>query len=581
MKISWASDRVRRGIGGTLVVASAGYVGWIATDAAADDLWISLPFLLANLFMVSLLCLTVFNNWHRLPAAVPEPGPFAEPLTAVLVPTLNEPPDMLRRTLESVLRQDWPHDRLVVVVGDDGRRAAVRDLVAELRAAFPGATLHYLLPPRRRTPERNGDAKDGNLNAMLAFVARTHPDAAFVETRDADDLVGDPAFLRRTVGHLVRHPGTAFVQTVKDAVVGPGDPFGNRRRFFYRGIMLSRAATGSAFPCGSGLVWRRADLEAIGGFPTWNLVEDLYSGYVALRHGLRGAYLPIEGAIGQVAPEDLPNVYKQLGTWAVDTLRILYWRSPLTARGLTLRQRAQFLEVGLFYLSSVPTLVLMLTPACCLLADVRMFRTATALHVGYSVAYVTLLSVFMYALGNGTSWREVWRAKQIWVGLTFVYIGASVRAAWYGPRRKPEYRVTRKVQRAGLYLREVAPHLALCALLVAALVRHAVQRIPGPLDAIDTGSVFWAGSYVVLLAGFVRRSWYGLGRAPEPDGTRRPRGPRSDELLRKAGTCTAPTPNASAASPTTGSAPPARGTASADSSAPSPSGTGASGRTSS
>ncbi|WP_329519177.1 glycosyltransferase [Spirillospora sp. NBC_01491] len=506
-------------IGAILVAASLVYIGWIVVDMTIIDLWLSLPFLLANTFLVLLLFVTVHNNWHRLPPAVSAPAPFAEPLVAVIVPTYNEPVDMVRRTLESVLAQDWPHDRLAVVVGDDGHRAAVRDMVQALGERFPSVLLHYHSPPLTRTSERRGDAKDGNLNSMLEFVVRAHPAVEFVETRDADDLVGDPEFLRYTVGHLVHRPRIAFVQTVKDAVVSPGDPFGNRRRFFYRGILLSRAATDSVFPCGSGLVWRRTHLERIGGFPTWNLVEDLYSGYVALQHGLHGAYLPIDGAIGQVAPEDVPNVYKQLGTWALDTLRIFFWKSPMTARGLSFRQRLQFLEMGLFYLSSIPTLMLILTPAFCLLFDVRLFRADVVAHIGYSLFYVTLLSLYMFVLGNGTSWMEVWRAKQMWVGMAFVYTNACLRAVLYGPRRKPEYRVTRKVPLAGVHLKEVAPQIVLVLLLAGALVRHVAQKYPGGLLAgTDLGSVFWVVNYGVLLLGFIRRSWFGAGRRMREEG---------------------------------------------------------------
>jgi cellulose synthase (UDP-forming) len=118
------------------------------------------------------------------------------------------------------------------------------------------------------------------------------------------------------------NPTTAYVQTIKDAKVSPGDPFGNRQTFFYKGLMFSKHASNAVFPCGSGLVWRKEQLGKIGGFPTWNLVEDLYSGYVAMQHGFKNSYLPIVGAIGQVAPEDIPNVYKQLGTWALDTFRV-------------------------------------------------------------------------------------------------------------------------------------------------------------------------------------------------------------------------------------------------------------------
>ena len=69
---------------------------------------------------------------------------------------------------------------------------------------------------------------------------------------------------------------------------------------------------------------------------------DLQSGVEALRRGWRGLYLPIVGAVGQVAPEDVPNVYKQRGTWAVDTVRLMFWGDQ---RGMTLRQRAHFVSM--------------------------------------------------------------------------------------------------------------------------------------------------------------------------------------------------------------------------------------------
>ncbi|MGK5553615.1 glycosyltransferase [Actinomadura kijaniata] len=510
------ADPVRRGVGVAVLAVSLGYLGWAVADVP-DAPWLFVPFLLANAFLVTLLGITVVNNWQRRPPDVPEPAPYAAPHVAVLVPTCNEPPAMLRRTLESVLDQRWPHDRLVVVVGDDGHRPAIRAMVEDLARRHPAAVVRYHLPPRRGAPDRRGSAKDGNLNSMLALVEREHPTAEFVETRDADDLVGDPDFLRLTVGRLVHRPDVAFVQTVKDATVSRGDPFGNRRRFFYRGIMLSRDRAGSVFPCGSGLVWRRSALERIGGFPTWNLVEDLYSGYVALQHGLRGEYLPVAGAVGQIAPEDVPNVYKQLGTWALDTLRIFFWRSPVRAPGLTARQRLQFLEMGLFYLSSLPSLVLMLTPALCLLSGVRMFQSDAVAHFAYSVLYLALIGLHTFVLGNGVSWQDVLRAKQIWVGLTFVYANACVQALRYGPHRKPVYRVTRKEHRAGIYLRQVAPQIALFLLLGTALAVHLARQYGrGTLDGLDLGSIFWVLNYGVLLLSFIRLSWFGVRRPERP-----------------------------------------------------------------
>ena len=273
---------------------------------------------------------------------------------------------MVQKTIESVLQQNWPNEAMLIIVGDDGRNPKMQYMVENLQRNYSAAQIVYHLPLPKGSPQRMGKAKDGNLNSMLRFLAENYPDIHYIETRDADDLVGNANFLRYTIGHLVSNPKAAYVQTIKEALVSPGDPFGNMQPTFYRGLMLSMHATNSVFPCGSGLVWSKRPLDKIGGFPTWNLVEDLYSGYVAMQHGFKGSYLPIVGAIGQVAPEDLPNVYKQIGTWALDTVRMFIWKNPWLVKGLTFQQRMHFTEMGLFYLSSFIQLILFIVPPICL-----------------------------------------------------------------------------------------------------------------------------------------------------------------------------------------------------------------------
>lgn len=237
---------------------------------------------------------------------------------------------MILRTVESVLDQDWPAHRMAIVVSDDGHSD-------DLRRALEPYPVHYHSPPPRYAPGRDGAAKAGNLNSALAELLRLHPDVAYVETRDADDEVGSRGFLRHCVGQLLADDALAFVQTIKEAQVSAGDPFNNRESMFYRGQMLTRNAANAVFPCGSGVVWRRTALHEIGDFPTWNLVEDLQSGVEALRRGWRGLYVPIVGAVGQHAPEDLANAYKQRGTWAIDTVRLMLWGD---LRGLPRRSSA-------------------------------------------------------------------------------------------------------------------------------------------------------------------------------------------------------------------------------------------------
>ena len=223
---------------------------------------------------------------------------------------------MVLRTIVSVYEQDWPADCL-------GRRRQRRRPRSRARGGglsaagpLPLAAAALLAWPRRR--------REGGQSQLRAVDARPRASRAPVH-RDARRR-------RRTAVHGIfaagdraarRRRRLAFVQTIKEAQVSarrsvqqPGvdllprpDALAERgeRRLPLRvrcRLAPERAATRSAT------------------FPTWNLVEDLQSGVEALRRGWRGLYLPIVGAVPQHSPEDVPSVYKQRGTWAVDTRSI-------------------------------------------------------------------------------------------------------------------------------------------------------------------------------------------------------------------------------------------------------------------
>lgn len=486
------------------------YIPWVFQALNRDVLWFSLPFLFATLYMTALIILAIYNNWNRSVPKLFKLPDGVEPVVAILIPTYGEPVEMVQKTIESVLNQNWPQEAMLIIVGDDGRNSQMQFMVENLQRNYSAAQIIYHLPPTKNSPERMGKAKDGNLNSMLKFLAENYPDIHYIETRDADDLVGNANFLRYTIGHLVSNPKAAYVQTIKEALVSPGDPFGNLQPTFYRGLMLSKHATNSVFPCGSGLVWSKRPLDKIGGFPTWNLVEDLYSGYVAMQHGFKGSYVPIVGAIGQTAPEDIPNVYKQIGTWALDTVRMFVWKNPWLVKGLTFQQRMHFTEMGLFYLSSFVQLMLFITPPICL------FLGQYPLRAGNPVIFAIVLLVntliidsFVLFLGHDITLKDHWRTRQLCISMMFVYMKAGSLAFFYGPHKKPVYKVTRKVRIVGLYFREMTCHILLFFfLLISVIYNFEIHK--NIIADVDLGSVFWALFYMFLLSGVISKSWYGV-----------------------------------------------------------------------
>jgi cellulose synthase (UDP-forming) len=503
------------------------YLPWLFGHLNWQLPWLALPFAAASVLSAACLALSVFNGWR---SRVTTPRPLVGltvPEAAVIIPTWGEPVAMVLRTVLSVLEQDYPIDRMRVVVSDDAHNP-------ELAAALEGLGVIYHEPPPRDAPERDGAAKAGNLNSALTYLLERFPGVAHIETRDADDELGTGRFLRHTVGQLEADQGLAFVQTVKEAQVSAGDPFVNLDGQFYRSQLLSRNAANAIFPCGSGVVWRRAALEEIGGFPTWNLVEDLQSGVEALRRGWRGCYLPIVGAVAQHSPEDVANVFKQRGTWAIDTVRLMIWGD---LRGLNLRQRLQFYETLLFYLQSFTVLVYVPCAALACLGAIPVTASALScvLHLApYALAAELRLVVLNQPFGDRrrrqrSPLRALWRLKLMWLGLAPVYIAACCKAIFGGPHRKPIYRITRKDTEVRWYLRETLPHAGLAALVPVAFgVGLAAGKVPSVLLLATTG--YWGLVNTATLAGFVMRGWFGTSpiRALRTVERRAPEAPRRE-----------------------------------------------------
>jgi cellulose synthase (UDP-forming) len=494
-----------RGAGILLVITTIWYLPWVIASLNWQAAWLAVPFAAASLLTAAMSLVTVINHWHYRTLAPRPVQAKSAPVVAVIIPTYGESPRMVYKTAKSVLRQDYPEQRIRLIISDDAHRLKIRATVMRLRQEHPQAGIYYHEPPRKGDPERRGEAKAGNLNSVLDALDQYAPGVRFIETRDADDLVGDRGFLRQVIGQLQADRRLAFVQTIKESVVSPGDPFGNLEPLFYRRALLARNAANAVFPCGSGLVWRRKALDAIGGFPTWNLVEDLQSGVEALRHGWRGAYLPIVGAMGQTAPEDVPNMIKQRGTWALDTMRMSFWGKR---RGLNLRQHVQFSELGLFYLLSFAVLVFAVTPVFTLTLGVHPLTTT---HLAYALhfwPYAAAVELVLACLGEGLPYEDLWRARQTWLGLAPVYAWAAINALLYGPHRKPRYRITRKEHAYGIYWRETLPQIVLFLALIGASLYHVATH--SLLYTADLGSLFWAGFFVLGLSRTVRNAWHGV-----------------------------------------------------------------------
>lgn len=97
------------------------------------------------MYIIVQLYVSVINSWQWRSAENISVRRGEEPNIAVVVPTCGEPPEMVRRTVLSILMQDWPNDSLTIVVSDDATNPAIEEMTIALAAEHLLATILYRL----------------------------------------------------------------------------------------------------------------------------------------------------------------------------------------------------------------------------------------------------------------------------------------------------------------------------------------------------------------------------------------------------------------------------------------------------
>ena len=313
------------------------------------------------------------------------------PSVDVMIPIYREPLDILEQTLSAARAMRYP--RMQIHVLDDGHRDAVRDL-----ARSHGA--RYLPGPQKH-------AKAGNLNQ--AFAATEGELVAVFDT----DHIPSASFLEDTVPWF-SDPGIGFVQTPHHfrnpdifqrafRVVGC---IPNEQDMFNHGIQSQRDAWGGAFFVGSGAVFRREALEAIGGFNLLSITEDIHTSQHLHAAGWRSVYVNRDLAVG-LSAENLASYIVQRRRWMLGCLQIFFRDNPLLCRGLSPRQRLGYFASLYYFFSPLARVIFWATPLYYLLFHLHPILSDVSVLTALLIPYLVVLPMISAVLVPGWP-RSLW-----------------------------------------------------------------------------------------------------------------------------------------------------------------------------
>jgi len=413
---------------GIVTISNAVYLIWLPWHVVGIGGWI---LFVAEFMITSLTFLFIINHWEQKHEALKQAEVTGS--LDVFLPVVNEPLWMFERTLREATKIKYSNKNIYIL--DDGQRL-------EVKAFAEKYNVHYLT--------RNG-GKDGNKAGNLNFGMK-HSSGEYILVLDADQYVTDHNIAQEGLHYFANDPKIAIVST-RQAFDVPENDF-NHDALFFQHMQPGKNDDNASISCGSGVFYRRTAMDIIGGFATWNIVEDLTSTYLLHSKGFISIYLNKPYTMG-TAPVDLSTIYKQRGVWSLDTMRLFFRKSPLFTPGLTLRQRFHYFEMGWCYVvSAVAIPALFLIPPVALLSDVNVIDDP----LWYLILRIPSLFGIIYMYYR-LSDRSI-TVGQFWASLCFLYL-KSLILSWLPFKTK--YKVTNKLRLYGVGKRDlilILPHLA-------------------------------------------------------------------------------------------------------------------------
>jgi cellulose synthase/poly-beta-1,6-N-acetylglucosamine synthase-like glycosyltransferase len=436
------------------IAATLAYLAWRIGFTVRASLWLAIPLWLLELHALIGLVLFTFSLWDLDSVTVPEPRIATDLRVAVLIPTYNEPREVLLPTIAAAVSLEPAHETWVL---DDGQRPWVKDLAGTLGALY-------------LTREDRSHAKAGNLNNALG-----HLDVDVVGVLDADH-VPSSGFLTDTLGYF-DDSRVAVVQTPQDFYNldsfehGKNRALGWRRqgtlsfseqRLFYRAIQPGKNRWHAAFWCGTSALVRVAALREVGGVAYETLTEDIHTTIRMHRRNWRTIYHNEVLAHG-LAARNASEYFSQRLRWGTGAMQVLHVEHPITGPGLSLSQRLAYASTLLGWFDSWRTLGYLLVPPAVLFSGAVPIQASAVVFGIFFAATYLVQRVALSLLGRGYAPQGMAMLFEV------VRMPTVLEATWaYVQRRSHAFRVTEKA--GSSEHRRVAPPRLILALLALSLL---------------------------------------------------------------------------------------------------------------
>jgi cellulose synthase (UDP-forming) len=420
----------------------------------------------------------VWTVWETKHEAV-----FDEKLTPavdIFITVAGEPVEVVKQTALAAKNLDYPNHEVYLL--NDGYVAGQKNW-QQIEKLACELGIHVI------TRKVAGGAKAGNINNGLKQT-----NSPYFVVLDADH-VPHLDFLSKTMGFFTDKK-MGFVQTpqfyknqVKNGVTQTA---WDQQSLFFGPIMSGKNRLNSAFMCGTNMVVRRKAIEEAGGMCEFNIAEDFLTSLFIHEKGWGSIYVP-EVLCEGLAPEDFLSYYKQQFRWTRGSLEVIFKYNPLFRRGLSWRQKLQYLTSAGYFLTGAVILIDALLPLIFLFTGLTAVMTSTML---LAIIFLPYIALTLYVLQKSANFSYTFEAVSFSLSAWFLQLKA-VLAVLTG--QKTGFSVTSKSQVEGNFTKLVWPQLTYMALVASGV---AVALIRGGPASAFAANLAWGLVYVAVFLPF-------------------------------------------------------------------------------
>lgn len=255
------------------------------------------------------------------------------PKVSIHVPCYNEPPEMVKQTLNALAALDYPDFEVLIIDNNTKDPAVWQPVEAYCATLGPRFRFFHVAPIE--------GFKGGALNYILPFTA---PDAEVIAVIDSDYCV-HPHWLKHMVPHF-QDPKIAVVQSPQDYRDDNESLFkllcyAEYKGFFHIG-MVTRNERDAIIQHGTMTMIRRSVMDQLR-WADWTICEDAELGLRVFEQGYSAAYAWQSYGKG-LMPDTFIDYKKQRFRWAYGAIQIMkrHARSLFLGEGSKLKRGQRY-----------------------------------------------------------------------------------------------------------------------------------------------------------------------------------------------------------------------------------------------